>query len=58
MDNTTPPQRPPSPPIKGSWEALLEEAQGYARNFNDQAIPTYQRIVDGLLALGHVGVAV
>lgn len=51
MDNTTPPQSRQKPPVKGSWEALLQEAQTHARNFNDQAIPAYQRIVDGLLAL-------
>ncbi len=29
----------------------MQEAQSHARNFNEQAIPVYQRIVDGLLKL-------
>ncbi len=35
-------------PIKGSWEALLEEAQVNAANFNDAAIPLYAKIVTQL----------
>lgn len=38
-------------PIKGSWQDLFFQAQELAQNFNDQAIPLYRKVVDGLLAL-------
>ena len=38
-------------PIKGSWQDLFLQAQELARNYNDQAIPLYRKVVDGLLAL-------
>lgn len=48
-------QRPPSQPaprrVQGSWEDLFRQAQQHARNYNDLAIPLYEKIVDGLLAL-------
>lgn len=49
--NTATPQRTAPRPIKGSWEDLHEQAQQLARNSNDDAIPIYQRIVNGLAAL-------
>ncbi|MCC6166578.1 MAG: hypothetical protein IT329_05060 [Caldilineaceae bacterium] len=49
--NTRPPAEPASQPIKGSWEDLLLQAQQLARNYNDQAIPLYRKVVDGLVAL-------
>lgn len=49
--NTATPQRPAPRPIKGSWEDLYAQAQQKARNYNDEAIPLYQRIVNGLAAL-------
>ena len=48
-------QRPPSQSaprrVQGSWEDLFSQAQQHARNYNDLAIPLYERVVDGLLAL-------
>ncbi|HXF60789.1 MAG TPA: hypothetical protein VNK95_04185, partial [Caldilineaceae bacterium] len=38
-------------PIKGSWQDLFFQAQELARNFNDQAILLYRKVIDGLLAL-------
>jgi hypothetical protein len=49
--NTRTPEQPAPPPIKGSWEDLFLQAQQLARNYNDQAIPLYRKVVDGLLAL-------
>lgn len=49
--NTRTPERSAPPPIKGSWEDLLLQAQQLARNYNDQAIPIYRKLVDGLAAL-------
>ena len=48
MDNS-PPER--KAPLKGSWEDLLNQADHLAANFNDAAIPLYQRVVDGLYKL-------
>jgi tetratricopeptide (TPR) repeat protein len=48
---TATPQRPGLPPIKGSWEDLHAQAQQHARNFNDDAIPLYERVFNGLLRL-------
>jgi len=31
-------------PLKGSWEAQLQEAERYARNFNDAALPIFDKI--------------
>jgi tetratricopeptide (TPR) repeat protein len=50
MTTATPP-RSARPPIKGSWEDLHNQAQQHARNFNDEAIPLYQRVFNGLMAL-------
>lgn len=50
MNDSTPGDRKP-PSIKGSWEDLLEQADEHAANFNDAAIPLYQRVFDGLLKL-------
>src|SRR5215203_3302069 len=49
--NTATPQRPAPRPIKGSWEDLYSQAQQLSRNFNDEAIPLYQRVFNGLIAL-------
>lgn len=49
--NTATPQRTPPRPIKGSWEDLHNQAQQHARNYNDEAIPLYQRVFNGLTAL-------
>lgn len=49
--NTRPSARNAPPPIKGSWEDLFLQAQQLARNYNDQAIPLYRKVVDGLIAL-------
>ena len=53
--NTRTPQRPTQGstkgPVKGSWEDLFQQAQQFARNYNDAAIPLYRRVVDGLAAL-------
>lgn len=49
--NTATPQRSAPRPIKGSWEDLHAQAQQHARNYNDEAIPIYQRVFNGLLAL-------
>ncbi len=49
--NTATPQRPAQRPIKGSWEDLYAQAQQNSRNFNDEAIPLYQRVFKGLTAL-------
>jgi tetratricopeptide (TPR) repeat protein len=49
--NRRQPARPAPQPVKGSWEDLLLQAQQLARSYNDQAIPLYRKIVDGLLAL-------
>lgn len=49
--NTATPQRSAPRPIKGSWENLHAQAQQHARNFNDEAIPLYQRVFNGLAAL-------
>lgn len=48
MDNTAPDRRQP---VKGSWEDLLAQAEEYSRNFNDAAIPLYERVVNGLAKL-------
>lgn len=34
--------------IRGSWESLLEEAERHAGNFNDEAIPIFEKIVTRL----------
>ncbi|MEZ4583784.1 MAG: hypothetical protein R3A10_19470 [Caldilineaceae bacterium] len=31
-------------PVKGSWEALLQQANAYAANYNDEAIPLFEKI--------------
>ena len=31
-------------PVKGSWEALLQQANAYAANYNDEAIPLFDKI--------------
>lgn len=49
--NAQPPDQQTLPPIKGSWEDLLRQAQQLARNFNDDAIPILRKIVDGLTAM-------
>ncbi|RIK36361.1 MAG: hypothetical protein DCC57_22545 [Chloroflexi bacterium] len=49
--NTRSPAQPAPQPVKGSWEDLLLQAQQLARNYNDQAIPLYRKVVDGLVAL-------
>ncbi len=49
--NTATPQRSAPRPIKGSWEDLHTQAQQHARNYNDEAIPLYQRVFNGLIAL-------
>jgi len=49
--NTATPQRTAPRPIKGSWEDLYAQAQQLARNSNDDAIPIYQRVFNGLIAL-------
>jgi tetratricopeptide (TPR) repeat protein len=49
--NTATPQRSAPRPIKGSWEDLYAQAQQLARNYNDEAIPLYQRVFKGLMAL-------
>ncbi len=49
--NTATPQQSAPRPIKGSWEDLHRQAQQKARNYNDEAIPIYQRVVNGLAAL-------
>jgi len=49
--NTATPQQTAPRPIKGSWEDLHNQAQQLARNSNDDAIPIYQRIFNGLAAL-------
>ena len=43
--NAQPPDQQTLPPIKGSWEDLLRQAQQLARNFNDDAIPILRKIV-------------
>lgn len=43
---TTPPQ-----PIRGSWEDLLSQARQKAANFNDEAIPLFYKVFDGLCKL-------
>ena len=48
---TATPQRSAPRPIKGSWEELHAQAQQNARNYNDEAIPLYQRVFNGLAAL-------
>ncbi len=50
MNTRSPAQSAPQP-IKGSWEDIFLQAQQYARNYNDQAIPLYRKVVDGLVAL-------
>lgn len=35
-------------PIKGSWEALLQQANEYASSYNDGAIPVYEKIYNRL----------
>lgn len=49
--NTATPQPSAPRPIKGSWEDLHAQAQQFARNYNDEAIPLYQRVFNGLVAL-------
>jgi len=49
--NRATPQRTAPRPIKGSWEDLYSQAQQLARNSNDEAIPLYQRVFNGLVAL-------
>jgi tetratricopeptide (TPR) repeat protein len=49
--NTATPQRDAPRPIKGSWEDLHAQAQQLARNYNDNAIPIYQRVFNGLTVL-------
>ncbi len=36
------------PPIKGSWEELLLQAQQFAAQQNDDAIPIFRKLVDRL----------
>lgn len=48
MDNSKPERKPP---VKGSWEDLLLQAEQHSANFNDAAIPLYRRVVDGLAKL-------
>jgi len=49
--NTATPQRTAPKPLKGSWEDLYAQAQQLARNSNDEAVPIYQRVFNGLVAL-------
>jgi tetratricopeptide (TPR) repeat protein len=49
--NTSTPSRPAARQIKGSWEDLLTQARRHARNYNDEAIPLFRRVFDGLAAL-------
>jgi hypothetical protein len=49
--NTAPPQRTAPRPIKGSWEDIFGQAQQLARNYNNEAIPLYRRVFNGLKAL-------
>ena len=35
-------------PVKGSWEALLKQANDYAANYNDEAIPLFDKIYSRL----------
>ena len=42
------PSVPSSPPIKGSWEDLLERATKMADALNDEGIPLLQKLVDRL----------
>src|SRR5215216_1531576 len=49
--NTATPQRSGPAPIKGSWEDLYLQAQRHARNYNDEAIPLYRRVFEGLMKL-------
>lgn len=39
------------PVVKGSWEDLLAQAHQKAINYNDEAIPLYQKLVDRLSRL-------
>ena len=38
----------PDRPVKGSWEDLLETADQFSANYNDEAIPIYRKIVTRL----------
>lgn len=40
-----------APPIKGSWEAVLQEAQQLATQQNDEAIPLFEKLVNRLSKL-------
>lgn len=42
---------PTPPPIKGSWEDLLNQAHRLAGNHNDEAITTYEKVISGLQRL-------
>lgn len=50
MNDTRPAQKT-TPPVRGSYEALLTQAQQYAANFNDEAIPIFQKLLDALSRL-------
>ncbi|MCB0130749.1 MAG: hypothetical protein KDD78_07865 [Caldilineaceae bacterium] len=41
-------------PVKGSWEALLQEAQRLATNQNDAAIPLYVKLVTRLQKMSKI----
>jgi tetratricopeptide (TPR) repeat protein len=49
MNTQTQPR--PAPPIKGSWEDLLNQARQHAINYNDQAVLLYRKVFDGLRRL-------
>jgi tetratricopeptide (TPR) repeat protein len=44
-------QETPPTPVKGSWEDLLSRAQQFASNYNDEAIPLYEKVLDGIVGM-------
>ena len=51
MNQRTPTQQPAPRRVQGSWEDLFLQAQQHARNYNDLAIPLYEKVLNGLMAL-------
>ncbi len=45
------PDEATAPPLKGSWEAILQEAQELAANQNDAAIPLFDKLIKRLSKL-------